>query len=256
MRLLLRDVGRNRLDQVRRRRRASILRQRRVGGGRPPLREHGVHHQDAGRHEALASIRGRGKTAKQFLLAGNDAEPGSDKIVELLEVAPQNDHGRFDVIQRLRAERGALEGGAQRFEAGHLDGDGGRDLAVLSLAGRRQHRRRGGGNPLGLARQLQRSDRRRHPILGDALDDIADLEKGVQCSGGRKHREGADPKKSEKQATADAEATEHRCTRRPDRCRQRFLHEFLESPLASLASIAPAARIRRPSRRTRSGSEW
>ena len=151
-----------------------------------------------------------GEAAQQLLLAGNHVEPGSDEIVELLQVAPQNNRGLFDLGQRRRAERGALEGGAQRFEAGHLDGDGSRDLAVLSLAGRRQHRRRGGGDPLGLARQLQGRERRRHPILGDAVDDIADLEEGVESGGGRQHREGADPEESEQQAAAYAEAFKHR----------------------------------------------
>ena len=98
----------------------------------------------------------------------------------------------------------------QLLEAGHLDRDGSRDLAVLSLAGRSQHRRRGGGDPLGLARQLEGRERRRHPILGDAVDDIADLEEGIESRGGRQHREGADPEESEQQAAAYAEAFKHR----------------------------------------------
>ena len=104
----------------------------------------------------------------------------------------------------------SLEGGAQHLEAGHLDSDSSRDLAVLSLAGRCQHRRRGSGDPLGLARQLEGRERRRHPILGDAVDDVADLEEGIEGGGGCQHRKGADPEKSEQQAAAYAEAFKHR----------------------------------------------
>ena len=98
------------------------------------------------------------------------------------EVAPQTNHRRFDLGHRRRAERGALEGGEQLLEARHLDRDGSRDLVVLSLAGRSKHGRRGGGDPLGLAGQLERRERGRHPILGDALDDLADLEEGIQAA--------------------------------------------------------------------------
>ena len=106
LRLLLGDVGRNRLDQVGRRRCASIWRERRVGRDRPPLRELGIHHQDAGRHKALASSRRRGEAAQELLLAGDYVQPGSDKIVELLQVAPQNNRGFLDLGQRHCAERG------------------------------------------------------------------------------------------------------------------------------------------------------
>ena len=84
LRLLLRDVGGNRLRQVRRRRRASLRRERRVGRGRSPLRELGVHHEDAGRHEALACVRRSRQAAQQLLLARNHVEPGGDEIVERL----------------------------------------------------------------------------------------------------------------------------------------------------------------------------
>ena len=116
----------------------------------------------------------------------------------------------LDFGQRHCAERGVPEGRAQSLEAGHLDGDGSRDLAVLSLACRCQHRRRGSGDPLGLARQLEGRERRRHPILGDAVDDVADLEEGIERRGGRQHRKGADPEESEQQAAAYAEAFKHR----------------------------------------------
>ena len=104
----------------------------------------------------------------------------------------------------------SLEGRAQVLETGHLDGDSSRDLAVLSLACRCQHRWRGSRDPLGLARQLQGGERRRHPILGDAVDDVAHLEEGIKRRSGCQHREGADPEKSEQQAAAYAEAFKHR----------------------------------------------
>ena len=89
LRLLLRDVGGNRLRPGLPSPPRLVRRRASVGHGRPPLRELGIHHQDAGRHEALACIRRRGQAAQQLLLAGNHVEPGGDEIVELLQVAPQ-----------------------------------------------------------------------------------------------------------------------------------------------------------------------
>ena len=232
LRLLLRDVGGNRL-------RPGLPSPPRLDPA--PARQSAVAARHCGSLEFITRMPAATRRWLPFVVAerrrsssslrATTSSRAATRSSSSFEVAPQNDHRRFDFGQRRRAERGALEGGAQRFEAGHLDGDGGRDLAVLGLAGRSQHRRRGGGDPLGLARQLQRRERRRHPILGDALDDVADLEEGIQGSGGRKHREGADPEKSEQQAAAYAEAIKHRCARGPDRCCQRFLHGFASRAL-------------------------
>ena len=169
-----------------------------------------VHHQDAGCHEALASVRGCREAAQQLLLAGNGVEPCSDEMIELLQVAPQHNRGLVDLGQGRRADRRTSQSPAQLFEADHLDGYGSRDLPVLRFAGRRQHRRRSGSDSLGLTRQLQRRDCRRYSILCDTVEDIADLQEGIESDGCCQHREGADPEESEKQAAAYAEAFKHR----------------------------------------------
>jgi hypothetical protein len=84
------------------------------------------------------------------------------------------------------------------------------DLAVLSLAGRSQYGRRSGSDPLGLAGHLERRKRGGDSALCDTLDDLPDLEEGVQGGDGREHREGADPKESEQQAATYAETIKHR----------------------------------------------
>ena len=87
--------------------------------------------------------------------------------------------------------------------------DGSRDLVVLGLAGRSKHRRRSGGDPLGLAGKLERCKGRRHPAFRDALDDVSDLEEGIEGGGRRQHRKGADTKESEQQTAANAETLKH-----------------------------------------------
>lgn len=81
---------------------------------------------------------------------------------------------------------------------------------MLSLAGRSKCGGRSGGDPLGLARQLEGRERRRHTLLGDVVDDLPHLEEGIKSGCCREHREGADTEKSEQQTAAYAETLKHR----------------------------------------------
>ena len=188
----------------------AVLVQAGIAARAPILGELGIHDQHARRHEALRGDVGARELAQQLLLALGDLEPARHQGVERGEIALQAVDRRLDRAERSRRDRAALEVLEQLAETRDLGGDRLRDLEVPLARVRGQERRRRGHDPLRLARQLERGERRRHPLLGDAREQPADLGEGVHRGRRRDHRERADPEERQQQPPADAQALQER----------------------------------------------
>ena len=130
------------------------------------------------------------------------------------EIALQAVDRGLDRGERARRDRAALEVEEQLAQPLGLGGDRLRDLAMALARGRGEERRRRGHDPLGLARQLERGERRRHPLPRDPLQELADLGEGIHRGRRRDHRERADPEERQQQTRAHAQALQERARAR------------------------------------------
>ena len=90
-----------------------------------------------------------------------------------------------------------------------LSGDQAGDTPVFRRRRDGEEGRGRGDDSLGLAGELQGSNRRGHAKLDDAFQRTADLEEGVHRGDGGDHGERADAKERQKETTTNAKPGEH-----------------------------------------------
>jgi hypothetical protein len=112
---------------------------------------------------------GARQLAHQLLLALGDLEPARHQSVEGGEIALQAVDRGLDRGERTRRDSAALEVAKALAEEVDLGRDRLRHLPVALAGIGRQERRRRGHDALRLTRQLERGERRRHPLPGDPL---------------------------------------------------------------------------------------
>jgi hypothetical protein len=178
----------------------------------PPGRELRVEDQDARCHQALGADDGGREPAQEGALGAGGREPLGDQPVERLEVAAEAGHRGCHGAERRRLRRAVAQSAEHRLEPGELRADARRDLGPRRLAPGREECRGRGHDPLGLAGQLERGERRRRALPGGPLDHPAELEEGPHRRGRGEHRERADAEEGEQQTRADAPGLGHGST--------------------------------------------
>ena len=123
--------------------------------------------------------------------------PGSktlgDQGVKVVEIGAQLVHAAPTVFDIGGIGATTLQIVQQRIEPVDLREDHAGYALVFGRRGDGEERGGCGDDSLGLARELNGCNRRRHAKLNDALQSFSDLQEGVHRGGCGDHGEGADP---------------------------------------------------------------